>query len=67
MDKYIEKNKAYELRLKALDYTRTLNEQSTQNSRRNFNYTSSKPPETIYPTAHKYRKNNQQNYYLKHQ
>jgi hypothetical protein len=63
-------NKAYELRLKALDYTRILNEQSSQdsrlNSRKNFNYTSTRTNETISPIVHKYRKNTQQNFYLRH-
>jgi hypothetical protein len=63
-------NKAYELRLKALDYTRILNEQSSHdkrlNTRRNFNYTSTRTNEMITPIVHKYRKNNQQNFYLKH-
>jgi len=63
-------NKAYELRLKALDYTRILNEQSTQdsrlNSRKNFNYTSTRTNDTNHSTGHKYRKNNRQNFYLKH-
>jgi len=63
-------NKAYELRLKALDYTRILNEQSSQdsrlNSRKNFNYTSTRTNETISPIVRKYRKNTQQNFYLKH-
>ena len=56
-------NKAYELRLQALDFTRTLNEQSVQDPRwnmpRNFNYSSTKTNEMIHPTVHKYRKNNQ--------
>jgi hypothetical protein len=63
-------NKAYELRLKALDYTRILNEQTSQdsrlNSRKNFNYTSTRTPDPLSPTTHKYRKNNQLNFYLKH-
>ena len=65
-------NKAYELRLKALDYTRALNEQSSQDSRlklpRNFNYLSTRTTDSSHPTTtHRYRKNNQQNFYLKHQ
>jgi hypothetical protein len=64
-------NKAYELRLKALDYTRTLNQQLIQdprlNSRRNFNYTSTRTNETNYPITHRYKKNNQLNFYLKYQ
>lgn len=55
-------NKAYELRLKALDSTRNLNEQ--QSTRRNLNsFSTTRPNETI---VHKYRKNQQQNFYLKH-
>jgi hypothetical protein len=64
-------NKAYELRLKALDYTRILNDQSSQdlrsNSRKNFNYTSTRTNDPISPTTHKYRKNSQSNFYLKYQ
>ncbi|CAF0773702.1 unnamed protein product [Rotaria sp. Silwood1] len=64
-------NKAYELRLKALDYTKILNEQVIQdprlNIRRNFNYTSTRTNDTIHPTTHKYRKNSQSNFYLKRQ
>jgi hypothetical protein len=59
-------NKAYELRLKALDSTRISNEQSGFNSRRNLNFSSTRTHETISPTVHKYRKNHQKNFYLKH-
>ena len=61
-------NKAYELRLQALDYTRTLNEQSVHDPRwnlpRNFNYPSTKTNEMIHPATHKYRKNIQSNYHV---
>ena len=64
-------NKAYELRLKALDHTRILNEQSIQDPRlkspRNFNYISTRTNNTIHSTSHKYRKNSQSNFYLKRQ
>ncbi|CAF2872250.1 unnamed protein product [Rotaria sp. Silwood2] len=64
-------NKAYELRLKALDHTKNLNEQIIQdprlNVRRNFNYASTRANDTIYSTTHKYRKNSQPNFYLKRQ
>ena len=54
-------NKAYELRLKALDYSRLFHEQSSQdfysNSRRNFNYASTRPTNEINPQInHKFRK-----------
>ncbi|CAF0805728.1 unnamed protein product [Rotaria sordida] len=62
-------NKAYELRLKALDYTKILNEQYVQdprlNRRRNFNYTSTRTNNTNQLTTHKYKKNSQTNSYLK--
>jgi hypothetical protein len=64
-------NKAYELRLKALDSARILNEQSTQdsrlNGRKNFNYPSTRTNELYSPTNHKYRKNIPKNFYLKQQ
>ena len=60
-------NKAYELRLKALDYTRVLNDQSSQDlrsdSRRNFNYTSTRTSIDVQPLGlHKYRKHQPANY-----
>ncbi|UJR37224.1 hypothetical protein I4U23_029933 [Adineta vaga] len=62
-------NKAYELRLKALDHTRMLNEQSAQdsrfNSRRNFNYPATRPNDLNYSSAHKYKKNTHLNLYFK--
>jgi hypothetical protein len=58
-------NKAYELRLKALDYTRVLNEQSVQdgrmNMRRNFNYALTRTNDMNYPMAHKFKKHHQSN------
>lgn len=60
-------NKAYELRLKALDHTRMQHEQSAQDWKfhphRNLPLRSNEPSST----THKYRKNIPQNYYLKHQ
>lgn len=60
-------NKAYELRLKALDHTRMQHEQSAQDWKlhphRNPLTRSNEPSST----THKYRKNTPQNYYLKHQ
>jgi hypothetical protein len=64
-------NKAFELRLKALDYTPILNERSIQdsrlNARKNFNYPITRTNEPYSPTVHKYRKNIRLNFYLKHQ
>jgi hypothetical protein len=64
-------NKAYELRLKALDSTRTLINQSGQdaksNSRKNIHYPSTRSNEVYSPTNHKYRKNIPKNFYLKQQ
>ncbi|CAF0724171.1 unnamed protein product [Didymodactylos carnosus] len=67
--KYRE-NKAYELRLKALDFTKILNEKHAQeprmkslHNRRNYNYAETKGSEVIYGTtprvrlSGKYRKN----------
>ena len=60
-------NKAYELRLKALDFTRVLNDQSSQDlrsdSRRNFNYVSTRTSIDVQPIGqHKYRKHQATNY-----
>jgi hypothetical protein len=64
-------NKAYELRLKALDSNRTLTDQSGQdsrsNSRKNLYYPSTRTNEVYSPTNHKYRKNIPKNFYLKQQ
>lgn len=66
-------NKASELRIKALDYTRTLNDQNLQDSRlyvrKSFNYPMTQMNNTVHPTSttHKYRKNSQPNFYLKRQ
>lgn len=61
-------NKAYELRLKALDYSRVLNEQATQeprsNFRRNYNYLATRTNDTA-PSTHRYKKNNHLNLYFK--
>ncbi|CAM4779929.1 unnamed protein product [Rotaria magnacalcarata] len=64
-------NKAYELRVKALDNTRLLNEQYVQdarlNARKNFRYPTARTNNTVLPTTHKYKKNSQPNFYLKRQ
>ncbi|CAF3544721.1 unnamed protein product [Adineta steineri] len=63
-------NKAYELRLKALDYTRILNEQSAHDPRlyirRNFNYVSTRTNDISQLSTHRYKKNTQLNLFSKY-
>ncbi|CAF0993741.1 unnamed protein product [Adineta ricciae] len=62
-------NKAYELRLKALDHTRFMNEQSAQDPRlqirRNFNYLAIRAKDTNCAATHIYKKNAHLNLYFK--
>ena len=59
-------NKAYELRLKALDQTRIQQEQSAQDWKFNPHRTMQTRSNESSSTIHKYRKNIAQNFYLKH-